>query len=63
MHPEKFQIVFNRDARTTGNFEVVVRKKADPNDKGKMVHSKKGGQGYPHNDWTSFHARLDAAMK
>ena len=28
-----------------------------------LVHSKIAGQGYPHSDWSSFHERLDKALK
>ena len=62
MHANKFRVIFNRDAGTTGNLEVHVFKTENPSAK-KLVHTKRGSQGYPANNWEQFHNRLDNAIK
>ena len=43
---------FVRQPKTTGDFEVTVN--------GKLVHSKKAGEGFPFNNWSGF---LDKVAK
>ena len=63
MHPQVFEYILIKDSGVTGNMEVTVIKKSVDQSKGDLVHSKRGGQGYPHNDWEGFHTRLDKGMK
>ena len=63
MHPQAFEYILIKDGGVTGNMEVTLSKKGVDQVQGEMAHSKRGGQGYPHNDWESFHTRLDKAMK
>ena len=50
MHANKFRVIFNRDAGTTGNLEVHVFKTSNPDAK-KCVHTKRGSQGYSASNW------------
>ena len=44
----------------TGRLEVNVQRGTGPQF---LIHSKRGGQGYVHDDWTGFDNRLSAALK
>ena len=63
MHPDKFRIIFNKDAGVSGNLEINVFKTAHPAIKS-LAHSKREKkQGYPAENWEAFHVRLDQSMK
>ena len=52
-----------KDGGVTGNLEVTLTKKSPDQVQGQLVHSKRGGQGYPHSDWEGFHTRLEKGLK
>ena len=61
MHPGKVEYVLNKDPGVTGNLEIKLKKKSGGNVV--VVHTKRGGQGYPASNWSAFHTRLENAMK
>ena len=63
MWPGGFKTVYYRDAGVTGNLEIHIAKSPYPGNPLTQVHTKKGGDGYPHNDWEKFHERLEEAKK
>lgn len=63
MYPGQFKYLFVKDAGVTGNLEVHIAKSPYPGNQLHSVHSKKSGDGYPHNDWESFHERLELEKK
>ena len=60
MHPGKVSYIFNKDPGVTGNLEIKLKKKGASNEV--IVHTKRGGQGYPSSNWSAFHTRLEKAM-
>ena len=53
-----------KDLGVTGRLEINIRKKdAVARKKFVKVHSKKGGEGYPADDWAEFYKRLEEAIK
>jgi hypothetical protein len=63
-YPGQFRFELARDAGTTGRLEVTIylNSKERQDKSGVVVHSKKGGQGYAHNDWAGFEKRWEDAM-
>ena len=65
MYPKDFQFILMKDKGVSGNLEIHVtsmERGAAVGEK-ELVHSKKKGHGYPHNDWENFHIRLAEGMK
>ena len=63
MYPMQFKTIFYKEAGITGNLDVYIAKSPYPGNPLEEVHSKKGGQGYPHENWEKFHERLEIAKK
>ena len=59
MYPAQFKYIFYKDPGVTGNLEVHIAKAPYPGNPLNQVHSKKSGEGYPHNDWERFHEKLE----
>ena len=59
MYPNAFRTIFYRDAGVTGNLEINIAESPYPGNPMTLIHSKKNGDGYPHNDWEKFHDKLE----
>ena len=63
MYPDKFSFVLVKDAGVTGRLEVEIHSNGKDKKDAILVHSKKQGAGYPHQDWEAFHAKLEKEIK
>ena len=64
-YPGKFKFDLRRDSGTSGRLEVTIFfNSTEPKEtSGVVVHSKKNGQGYTHQNWTAFEQRVEEAVK
>ena len=63
MYPGGFKTVYMKDSGFTGNLEIHIAKSPHTGNPLTQVHTKQGGEGYPHDDWEKFHERLEEAKK
>ncbi len=62
LHPGQFSYILNKDAGTTGNLECTIYRKTDAGNR-QLIHSKRGGQGYPYQGWEAFNTRFNAGFQ
>ena len=68
VHAGEFNYYLFRDTDIVGRLEVTLFKGITALDgckegNGTLVHSKAGGQGYPKDNWETFLAAIETALK
>ena len=63
MYANQYKNILLRNSGVTGNLELEIALSPYPGNPSEPVHSKKKGDGYPHNDQKKFHEKLEESMK